>query len=311
MISNNSGSEGIFYNDFPFIAGNSYDVLIYYNFYGTTSPVTNDAWGSFAVYAASKVTDASGDCQDTPPTAPARQAMYEKSATEQTYFYSSTGDLQTVTQLGSGYNQIWIYPTSTPGYQNDLDVYEIKVCPSCFAIATYSTSTVSPLPVQVNGQDITITEPAQPLPTLVEATQAIYLQKGFTTSSASNATFVAEISPNCSYSNVMALSTRGNSDSSMMTSIPNTFPGSADSASASLRVYPTVSSGVFFISGSPASLANAAISVFDETGQLRYQLDNTAGSTLQLNLAKLPSGLYFVRIRQQSKVTVKKIVISH
>jgi Secretion system C-terminal sorting domain len=311
MVSDNSGSEGIYYNDFPFIAGNNYDVMIWYNFYG--SMPGDNAYGSLAVYAASGVTTQSIDaCQDGTPTTPARTVMYKQTADDQTFNYTSTADLQTVRLLPSAYNQIWIYPTADAGYQVDLDVYGIKVCPSCTAVVTYSSSTFSPLPVQVNGKDITISEPAQSAATTVTATDAIYLQKGFSASSANNASFVATISLGCSYSDAQYYAVRRNNDSSTMTTIPNTAPGgSADSAFASLRIYPTVSTGIFFISGSPASLANAVVSVFDETGQLRYQLDNTAGNTLQLNLANLSSGLYFVQVRQRSKVTTAKIIINH
>ena len=310
MLSTSSGSEGIYYTNFSFVAGNNYDVWINYNFYGSTPD--DGAYGSLAVYAASGVTAQTlNACLNPTPTGPSRYAMYQNTASGQTFNYSGNGEIQTATQVPSGYNQVWIYPTSSTGTVT-LDVYDIRVCQSCYAIATYSSSTFSPLPVQVNGQDITIAEPAQSLPTIIQATQAIYLQPGFHASSANNVTFVAEINPTCSYSNIIPLNTSRNNDSSMLTSIPKISPGSAvDSAFSNLRIYPTVSSGVFFISGSPASLANAVISVFDETGQLRYQLGNTAGSSLQLNLANLSNGLYFVQIRQQSKVTTTKIIINH
>jgi len=81
--------------------------------------------------------------------------------------------------------------------------------------------------------------------------------------------------------------------------------------SSPLLVYPTIGTGSVTITGSAANLANAAIVVFDETGRTVYSLYNEAGTTLYLDLGSLTSGLYFVQIRQQSKVTTEKIIISH
>jgi len=315
MLSNASGSEGIVFNlGSPLVAGNNYDVLMTYNFYaGSSGPSDQQpANCSFAAYAASGVpTPANPDaCQEAPPSGPARTAMYQQTANNQ--IIDLQYDVQTANQVPSAYPQVWIYPTDGTSTQVALDVSEIKVCPSCFAVVTYSTSTFSPLPVQVNGQDITISEPAQDVPTLVEATQAIYLQKGFSATHANNATFIAEISPFCAYSNEPLLSVRRNRDSSALgnLSIGAASPSAADSATG-LRLYPTLSKGTVILTGSPADLANADIIVVSEIGQIMYRQYNAAGITLQLNLGNFPNGMYFIQIRQPAKVTTKKVIINH
>jgi hypothetical protein len=80
-------------------------------------------------------------------------------------------------------------------------------------------------------------------------------------------------------------------------------------ASSQLLVYPTVGRGSVTITGSAANLANAAIVVFDESGRTVYSMYNVAGTTIPLELGNLVNGLYFVQIRQQSKVTTQKIII--
>ena len=315
MLANGTLSEGIYFNlGSPLVAGNNYDVLMTYNFYaGSSGPSDQQpANGSFAAYAASGVTalPLSG-CQDPAPTGPSKTVMYQQIANNQVIDLQY--DVRTASLIPSAYSQVWIYPTDGTSTQVALDVSEIKVCPSCYAVVTYSTSTFSPLPVQINGQDITITEPAQDVPTLVEATQAIYLQKGFSATNANNATFVAEISPFCAYSNEPALSVRRNRDSSGLGNLSTgvTSPSAADSAATGLRLYPTLSKGTVMLTGSPTNLANADIIVLSETGQIMYRQYNAAATTLQLNLGNFPNGMYFIQIRQPTKVTTKKVIINH
>jgi hypothetical protein len=86
-------------------------------------------------------------------------------------------------------------------------------------------------------------------------------------------------------------------------------PAPLPASSSLLLVYPTVSTGSVTITGSAANLANAAIVVFDETGRTVYSLYNEAATTLYLPLGNLSTGIYFVQIRQPSKVTTQKIII--
>jgi hypothetical protein len=188
-----------------------------------------------------------------------------------------------------------------------VQLSQVFVCVSCYAVTTYSSGT---LPVQVNGKDITISIPAQTVPTLVEVTGAVYLQPGFHASSADNATFVAEISPTCTY--IQAAAIHRSQDSAALNTISAIPPsGSQDSAAAGLLVYPTISKGAVTITGSPASLSNAEIVVLSETGQVLLRQYNAAATTLELNLGNMANGLYFIQIRQPAKVTTKKVIISH
>jgi hypothetical protein len=291
MLATSSGSEGVYYSNFPFVAGNNYDVWIFYNFYG--SAPADGAYGSLALYADSGVTTHTLDaCLDATPTAPARYAMYQNTASGQTFNYYGNGEISTVTQLPAGYDQIWVYPTSSSGTVT-LDLWQVRVCPS-------------------NGQDITISEPVQSVPTTITATQAIYLQPGFHASSSTSASFIAQILPCSAFSNEIVYSTVRNHDSAAVNPLVAPPVSSTDSAGVTgIRIFPTVGRGTVTLTSTATNLSNANIVVINETGQIMYQLYNTGSTTLQLNLANLPNGMYFVQIRQQTKVTTQKIIINH
>jgi Secretion system C-terminal sorting domain len=303
MVGNSSGSEGI-YHTYDFIAGQNYDIYMAANFYGSTGGVAN---GSFTIYAASGVLPQSTNtCQQTPQNISNKYAMFSI-ANEN---YSPSGLIKTVSPIPQSYQQIWIYPTEGTSSVN-LDFYGFGFCPSCYAVATYSSSTFSPLPTQINGQDITISEPAQSVPTAVTATQAIYLQTGFNASSSNGASFTATIQP-CT-TNMDDIIRKG-LDSTKLADLAsiNTASNTGDSAATmGFRIFPTVGRGTVTLAGSAASLVNAHIIVLSEIGQTMYQQYNVAATTLQLDLTSLPNGLYFIQIRQQNKVTTQKIIINH
>lgn len=311
MVGNSTGSEGLYYA-YNFIPGQNYDIYMSANFYGSTG---NQANGSFTVYATSGVIQqAVGSlCQQTPQNISNKFSMF----TLANQNYTLSLDYQTATQIPQAYKQIWIYPTEGTSSVN-LDFYGFGICPSCYAVATYSSSTFSPLPAQINGQDITISESAQSVPSTVTATQAIYLQPGFQASSANNASFTATIqscTANVSDAIRRSLESKELDDLTIInpSSKINTNANTGDSAgmTTGLRIFPTVSKGTVTVTGSLASLANANIIILSEIGQTMYQQYNTAATTLQLDLTNFPNGLYFVQIRQQTKVTTEKIIISH
>ena len=303
FYANTAGTQGI-YTAYPFIQGNNYDVMTSYDLDGNGG---TQATGAVNIFAASGVTqDAVGNCQEAVPTGPSTQGMYSRSTTNQNL--SVSDDIQTVTQLSAAYDQIWVYPTIGGTTQVNLNLYAVYVCPSCYAIATYSSGT---LPVQVNGQDITISIPAQDVSTLVEATDAIYLQKGFSTNPTGSVTFVAEISPNCTYSNEKALIVRRIFDSASGAKLNfDNAQSPADAGSTGLRIYPTLSKGMVTLTGPVANMANADISVLNTAGQIVYQLYNVDATAVQINLGNVPNGLYIVTVRQNSKLTTRKIIIS-
>lgn len=301
LIYVNSKNEGIF-TSYPFIQGNNYDVMTSYDFHGNAP---TQATGTVNILAASGVTYGTlANCQDPIPTGPSSEAMYTRSTSNSDL--SVTDDIQTVTQLSAAFDQVWVYPTGSTT-QNDLDLYAVYVCPSCYAVTTYSSGT---LPVQINGQDITISIPAQDVNTLVEVTDAVYLQKGFQASPTGSVSFIAEINSNCTYSNEKALSMGRNRDSA--NAARPAFPGTnpANPAAAGLRIYPTVSKGMVTLTGPAASMADVEITVLNSAGQIVYQRYNGRATALQIDLGNAPDGLYIIRIRQNSKVTAQKIIIS-
>lgn len=124
---------------------------------------------------------------------------------------------------------------------------------------------------------------------------AIVFNQNFQTNIGTSGVFSASIN----VCGIEEVSTRNSLLTNM--SVPTASPG--------LVVYPTVNKGSVTVTGSAASLAKANIIVFDATGRTVYSLYNEAGTTLYLALGNLADGLYFLQIRQASKVTTQKIII--
>lgn len=75
-----------------------------------------------------------------------------------------------------------------------------------------------------------------------------------------------------------------------------------------LSLYPVPCNGTVKITGN--ELSNADISIVDQSGKIVYQLTNkSAGKQIDLNLAHLPSGIYFVKINSSGKIVTKKLLI--
>ena len=217
----------------------------------------------------------------------------------------------------SNYSQLWIYPQGGNGSWYNWNVYSIGVCPYCpinvvdvdgcmcnniVAGEIETTPATSGLPITNNGATGNIT---------YIASTSIIFNKGVNINSAYG-NLIAVVAP-CNPAN-NPTSTTSPLDSASISSPGAIASGSemTDSTGINgLRIFPTVSRGTVTLTGSLASLANANISVISETGQTMYQQYNTAATTLQLDLTNFPNGLYFVQIRQQTKVTTKKVIISH
>jgi hypothetical protein len=75
-------------------------------------------------------------------------------------------------------------------------------------------------------------------------------------------------------------------------------------------IYPNPFSSLATLqAGNP--LINAAITVYNPSGQVVMQINNFNGQTITLNRDNLPNGLYFVYLTQDSKlITTKKIIIT-
>ena len=85
---------------------------------------------------------------------------------------------------------------------------------------------------------------------------------------------------------------------------------SAISSPTSFLVYPTVSTGVFTVTGSSTNLANADMLVVDEAGRTVYHLHNGGATTVNLYLNNLENGLYFLRVNNGTGfIKIQKIII--
>lgn len=75
-------------------------------------------------------------------------------------------------------------------------------------------------------------------------------------------------------------------------------------------IYPSPSKGLIKIFG-PKNFTNGEITVIDQSGRTAYQLRSQASSNIiELNLQNLANGVYYIRIKSNSKSIVKKLVVS-
>ena len=315
--------EGMF-TGYAFQANHTYDVQV--EFFTSSA-----GGGALNVYAANGLTQHADDgCSDPLPTAPAN---FTNDQLIGTYPGSSVSEntLTTYTFTANGnYQQLWIYPTSTSATQFNLFVEEVYACPSCSGLITYNSGTV-PTGESAAGNIVvgssegtggsgTVGITPNATTTLVAA-NGIVLGKNFQ-ASVTTGTFSAQIvactSNIITQDPVVPIGTPLNPIVPVDTSsIQSTATNASLTAitpnaniPATLVIYPTVSSGAFTLTGSPADLNNANIIVVDESGRTVYSMYNATGTTIPLNLGNLSNGLYFVQIRQQNKGTTQKIIIN-
>lgn len=84
-------------------------------------------------------------------------------------------------------------------------------------------------------------------------------------------------------------------------------PVSVRCNSSGIEINPTVSEGVFFITG---DISNAEISVCSVIGEAVYFGDRQSFSSV-IDLSEQASGIYFVKIRTKQGLEVKKIAVKH
>lgn len=59
------------------------------------------------------------------------------------------------------------------------------------------------------------------------------------------------------------------------------------------------------------NLKNATLTIYDSYGQAVKQIKNISGQTVSLSRDNLPSGLYFIRLKEENKIiAVKKLIIT-
>ena len=78
-------------------------------------------------------------------------------------------------------------------------------------------------------------------------------------------------------------------------------------ASSSLTVYPNPATDFITIEDLKGDFSNGQITIFNFLGQLVYQ-NNMTSNTLKINLSDLQSGAYFIKITNQEKTFLTKII---
>jgi hypothetical protein len=333
--SSDTIGEGMF-TPFTFSANTWYDVKIDFVTYlnAGVTPLTLNGYGYLMCYAANGLTQHTLDyCEDAVPRGGgiAIQSIGAYSGLTPPPVVANGVNSQGFTfQANASFSQFWIYPYATSTEQYNVNLYRVQICPSCTATANYPTGS---LPITVAGATVTIgggpsgttAEPNPASNTTITASQAIYLKPGFEASAIRTGSTIAKIVP-CGGTGTMVTSVDNFDSTSIVSADPpepdtiavthNALNGQTtgftgtDSSAGKLMVFPTVSSGVFTITGSPANLGNSNIIVVDQSGRIVYNTFNAAGTTLSLDLGNLANGLYFLLIRQPTKTTTQKIIIS-
>ena len=333
MWSVNSGGlwgEGMF-TPYTFQAHHNYDVQIQF----VATPSSNGGNGSVLVYAANGLTEHNYDgCTDNIPSISSKQLIGQYNGINTqltTVTFSFTAD--------NNYSQIWIYPTASGAIQYNLSLFLIDACPSCAGTIIYNSGAV-PSGTTAAGTIYagssagtagsgTVTIAADQMTTLTASNQ-IVLQPSFQ-AIVTTGNFSAQINP-CDDTHTIT-SAPNQLDSATIT-IP-TYPpdtvitgssvqmgrnGQANGflrtdettgmVSAGVRVYPSVSTGTVNITGSIDDLANADITVTDESGRTVFRLHNGGQTNLILDLGNLKNGLYFLQCKGRTKFITQKIIIS-
>lgn len=341
--------EGI-YTDYSFTNGQSYDIRIAFTATVTGGLPAGETDGTIYIYAANGLSPYSGTYCGSAPPFTNKYLLKSYSITnsttniDQVFTVSIPGTAGQVT-----YNQLWIYPEAiSPVGQVvpmvNLGLSSIFVCPSpgCPSATVYYNS--GTLPASVSQGTIFIgstagsggsgiVTAATGSATSVVAGNLIGITPNFSYKATTSGSLTFSITP-CyslynmvasipdSYDSINVANASINESIAKQDSIqglairPQAIGASligitsSDSTISRLMIYPTISAGTFTITGSPTDLNNANIVVADESGRIVYNTYNAASTTIPLDLDNLSNGLYFVQIRQQTKVTTQKIIIS-
>jgi hypothetical protein len=328
--------EGMF-TPFTFSQNTWYDVKIDFVTYlnAGVTPLTLNGYGYLMCYAANGLTQHTLDyCEDAVPRGGgiAIQPIGSYSGLTPPPVVPGGVNSQSFTfQANTSFSQFWIYPYGTSTEQYNVNLYRVQICPSCTATANYPTGS---LPITVAGATVTIgggpsgttAEPNPASNTTITASQAIYLKPGFEASAIGTGSTIAKIVP-CGGTGTLVTSVDDFDSTSIVSADPpepdtiaitrnaingqvTGLTGTDSSAGGRLSVFPTVSSGAFTITGSPANLGNSNIIVLDQSGRILYRMYNTAATTIPIDLSSLSGGLYYIQIRQAGKMATLKIIIS-
>ncbi len=179
------------------------------------------------------------------------------------------------------------YTVNTSALTNDLMVY----APDGFIISkdrnTWSDSLLYDHPTEVGAGHNTLT---------------VYVKYGVATRktlSSQNADIPNTIRGHLVFSSKGTVTTVGYLKAKYTDKVPSV-------SQLSLSVSPNPSAGMFFIDSE--NLVNASLSVKDISGKVVYSEKNVNGTSTNLNLSHLSSGMYFLEIRSAKGISIKKIV---
>lgn len=336
-----NGGSGI-YTNYAFTAGQSYDVRIIYSFGIDFFIPSRGSNGTLNLFAANNLRPAAlAGCRGQIPTAandPGLTVQPIRNIALTTF--DGTFDQVFTFTASANFSQFWIYPQganfgATGNPNISMSIYSVFVCPACPSSTVIYNSGSLPAsasagkifigtsaPEQGNGTGTVTVQPSQA--TSLTASNFIQIDKNFnaTISGAGivNLSVLRCVSPATSPRPDLFDSTgdivgfvtvESLREPSAITASPTAFmePSSPPAAITPLRVYPTVSAGVFSVTGSAADLGNANILVTDESGRTVFRLHNDAATTVNLDLGKLGNGLYFLQINSGSKITTQKIIV--
>lgn len=318
--------EGVFTTYNTFLANHSYDVKLVYSTFG--------GGGSVVASAANNLVQPARSCGSL--SQPIADAVTIQIQNDGATTSATPGTLSGSFAPSKDYNELWIYPLGVGpagADQNNLELFNVYVCPSCTYQMIYDNGAI-PSGESVAGSieagstagsgGSGIVTIASGVSTTLTAATRIDLLRNFQANPGTG-TFVARIVP-CTSS--IPTTTIFDGDS-VTVSVPPPRPDitgtvrgilsagqapqieNSDSTSfAGLHVFPTISAGTFTIAGSATDLTNAVILVTDEIGRTVYKLYNSNGNTtLNLDLGKLGSGLYFLQVNNGVKSTTQKIII--
>ena len=335
--------EGM-YTPYSFQSGQAYDVQLTYSV--EVDNVQTGTDGYINLYAANGLTPSKlTGCGEPIPTPSGSQLIQQIPVTGSTsgtvtYTFTANSNYAQLWMYPS------VPSTTNSTVKLNLLVTSIFCCPSCRNVVYYNTGNV---PVAVQAGDVYAGSTAgsggsgtvgvvSTAATTVVAGDAIYMLPNFQAVVSDSGSYTATIVPcgqsgttidpsstgyydsvaigNASFLDSIATGIgRITNDGVKATQQEKVLTAEADSSSLSstpaykFQIYPTVTSGLVNITGSPADLSNAAILVTDETGRVVYQTYNEGGTSMSLNLGNLRSGLYFLQYRSSTRTTTQKIIV--
>jgi hypothetical protein len=97
------------------------------------------------------------------------------------------------------------------------------------------------------------------------------------------------------------------------TAVLNCISVSADpegvNSQLAFTLFPTISSGTFYLKMPDDQLSDASLYIFNPQGQIVYSNDQLYGLVFQIDLNHLPQGTYFATLRSSNALLTKELFI--